>query len=102
MTGQGDMRNSALYREVESFYAALHAPGRNCITDACDLSVTPDGRRAAFTGTIFTDLEHPPVTRIGVLALDTGEIDVRYGARGNDRLPRYSPDGQRLAFLSDR
>ena len=102
MAEQGDLRHSALYREVESFYASLHAPGQQLITDACDLSVALDGRSAAFTGTIFVDLEQPPVTRIGVLALDTGRIEVRFAAHGNDRLPRYSPDGQRLAFLSDR
>ena len=96
-----DVRDTVLYREIEGFYAALHSPGQHRVTDACDLSVTPDGRWAAFTGTVFLDLEHPPVTRIGVLALDTGQLEMRYAARGNDRLPR-SADGKTLAFLSDR
>jgi dipeptidyl aminopeptidase/acylaminoacyl peptidase len=97
-----DLRQTTLYQEVRDFFTALHAPGDACITDASDLSATPDGRYAALTGTIFLDLEHPPITRIGVLELDTGQLQVQSCTQGNDRLPRYSPDGRNLAFLSDR
>ena len=100
--GQRDLRNTPLYREIEEFYAALHSPGESCISDACDLSVSPDGRWAAFTATLFLDLDHPPVTRIGVLTLGTGALETQYAASGNDRLPHCSPDGRILAFLSDR
>jgi dipeptidyl aminopeptidase/acylaminoacyl peptidase len=102
MAVAGNLKRTDLYREVESFYRALHAPGSDSITDASEISVAPDGSWAAFTGTIFVDLESAPVTRIGVLDFATGALEVRYAARGSDRLPRHSPDGRRLAFLSDR
>ncbi len=105
MSDPRDIRHTPLYREVEEFYRALHAPGDNRMTDAADLSTTRDGRLAAFTGTVFLDLEHPPVTRIGVFSLGSAELSMRYGSPrrdASDRLPRFSPDGRMIAFLSDR
>ncbi|MBS0614528.1 MAG: PD40 domain-containing protein, partial [Proteobacteria bacterium] len=95
------MSYDELYREVESFYRALHAPGQDCVTDGADLTVAADGRRGAFTATVFMDLASAPATRIAGVNLESGELTVRAAGAGNDRLPHFSPDG-RLAFLSDR
>ena len=92
----------SLYREVENFYRALHAPGQECISDAADVCVRSDGRRAAFTATIFTSLSCAPVTRIGIVDLENGNLSTLPAGAGSDRLPRFSPDGTALAFLSDR
>jgi dipeptidyl aminopeptidase/acylaminoacyl peptidase len=97
-----DVRYSSLYREIEGFYAALHSPGTDSLTDASDLSVTPDGQSVSFTGTVFSTLEQPPVTRIATLRLDRGTLSIRPPVGVSDRLPRWSPDGRTLAFLTDR
>lgn len=108
MPAHTDSPTPSVHQEVRAFFDALHAPGTDRITDACELSVAPDGRTAAFTGTVFLDLESAPVTRIGVVTLDTGVLQSSFharearAARSSDRLPRHSPNGKWLAFLSDR
>jgi dipeptidyl aminopeptidase/acylaminoacyl peptidase len=97
-----DLRHTGLYKKVAEFFTALHAPGEGRVTDAADLSVAPDGATAAFTGTVFLDIAQSPVTRIGCLSLDTGELQLCSSGSGNDRLARFSPNGKTLAFLSDR
>lgn len=66
------------------------------------MCIEPDGNRAAITATIFDDLAAPPVTRIALLDLDTGELETIAAHQNSDRLPRWSPDGRWLAYLSDR
>jgi dipeptidyl aminopeptidase/acylaminoacyl peptidase len=97
-----DLRETQLYKTVETFFTEIHAPGEGQATDAADLTASPDGRHAAFAGTVFVNIARSPVTRICILALDTGEVRICASACGNDRLPKYSPNGQTLAFLSDR
>jgi dipeptidyl aminopeptidase/acylaminoacyl peptidase len=97
-----DLRETPLYKAVETFFTDIHAPGEGRATDAADLSVRSDGRVAAFTGTVFVTMARAPVTRICVLDLQSAELQIRASAFGNDRLPKYSPDGRVLAFLSDR
>lgn len=98
-----DLRGQPLVNEIASFYSALHAPGRGAITDAADLDVTRDGRRASFTGSIFDTLDGPP--RSCVVTVDPSNpvpiVEPLGGTRGA-RLPRWSPDGRALAFLCDR
>lgn len=97
-----DIRDTVLYREVARFYEQIHAPGTERVTDAADIAVRPDGLVAAFTGSIYQTLDRPPVTRICTVNLQSGELHVQGATVGSDRLPRWSPDGRRLAFLSDR
>lgn len=97
-----DLRQTRLYQQVEAFFTAIHAPAQGRVTDAAELSVAPNGATAAFTGTLFLDITRSPVTRICLLTLATGELQVCASVAGNDRLARHSPGGERLAFLSDR
>jgi len=97
-----DIRETELYRKVAAFYSALHAPGEGRLTDATDLCASPDGSRAAFTGSTFSDLASAPLNRIGLLTLNDGEVRTLPASSGNDRTPRWSPNGRHLAFLSDR
>src|SRR5262245_7017169 len=97
-----DIRDLNLYHEVEAYFKSIHAPGAGVVTDACDVCVEPNGRRAALTGTVFETLTAAPVTRLCLVDLRDGALTQLHCPANNDRLPRWSPDGRWLAFLSDR
>jgi dipeptidyl aminopeptidase/acylaminoacyl peptidase len=96
-----DIRAAPIYLEVERFYGTLYAPGTDTVTDANELSVSPDGRRIHFTGTLYTNKAEPPVTRVVCFDRGSKRLEVRPPSGTSDRLPRWSPDGQSLAYLSD-
>jgi dipeptidyl aminopeptidase/acylaminoacyl peptidase len=96
-----DIRSAPIFQEVERFYGSLYAPGTGTVTDATELCVTPDGRRISFTGTLYVSTAEPPVTRVVTLDRATGHLEVRQPSGTSDRLPRWSPDGESLAYLSD-
>ncbi len=97
-----DIRDSALYQEALSLYRGLRQPGTGQISDAAEVSAAPDGRHAVFAGTLVDKLEGSLPTRVCRTNLDTGETQVLTFGPHTDRLPKYSPDGLRVAFLSDR
>ena len=97
-----DLRDTPLYKEVAAYFTAIYEPGANWVSKGGTVTVSPDGRRAAFTGTVFHDLQSAPVTRVCLVDLASGEMQQVAAAQNSDRLPRWSPDGRKLAFLSDR
>lgn len=97
-----DLRSTPLYKEVEAYFTAIYAPGSDHVSGGSDVAVSPDGSRAAFTGTIFHDLQSEPVTRICLVDVRSGSMQVVASGPHSDRLPRWSSDGRSLAFLSDR
>lgn len=99
---QRDMRDTAFYREAEAIYKAMRGPAAGAVSDATEIHAAPDGRHAVFTGTIVEQLEGTPPTRICQVDLATGAIQVLTSGPNVDRLPKYSPDGRQVAFLSDR
>jgi dipeptidyl aminopeptidase/acylaminoacyl peptidase len=98
-----DLRETPLYKEVELFYRRALEPGFGKITGATDPQVSPDARTVAFTGSRLDKLEDTPESRICLAAVDGGN-GLRQVTNGpnNDASPRWSPDGSRLAFRSDR
>lgn len=99
---QKDIRETALYREAEALYKTLRQPGTGQISDATELHVSPDGQHAVFAGTLIDTLEGAPPARVCQVDLTSGNTRVLTFGPNTDRLPKYSPDGRQVAFLSDR
>jgi dipeptidyl aminopeptidase/acylaminoacyl peptidase len=97
-----DIRGTALYKEAEALYRALRQPGTGQISDVQELHVSPDGHCAVFAGTVMDVLEGTPPTRICLVNLTSGDTRMVTFGPNVDRLPKFAPDGRRIAFLSDR
>ena len=97
-----DIRETPSYREAEALYRTLRQPGTGQISDAAEVHVSPDGKHAVFAGTLMDKLEGAPPTRICLTELATGNTRVLTFGPNVDRLPKFSPDGRHIAFLSDR
>jgi dipeptidyl aminopeptidase/acylaminoacyl peptidase len=95
-----DVRETPIWKLVEKHFTDTLAPGFGRPTRVMDLSSTADGGRVAVTGVVVDALQGLP--RTGVFVVEAGGLRAVTTAAGSSRLPRYSPDGRTLAFLSDR
>lgn len=102
MIQQKDIRESPLYREAEALYREMRKPGTGQICDAAEIHVSPDGGKAIFSGTMMDGLEGTSPTRIYQVDLGSAEVRALTFGPNTDRLPKCSPKGRHIAFLSDR
>ncbi len=99
---KADIRKDPLYTETEALIRRIRAPGSGLISDASEIDVAPDGTTAVFSGTVIDTLDGVSPTRICSISLATGETHVKTFGPHSDRLPKFSPCGRWVAFLSDR
>lgn len=95
-----DVRNTPLYREADSLWRAFRQPGKGLVSDCADIST--NGIHVIFAGTMADAIDGSLPTRICSTDLATGDTRVLTFGPGIDRLPKFSPDGGSIAFLSDR
>src|SRR3989442_14626535 len=67
-----------------------------------DPRLSPDGKWVAYTVTTSSLQDNRGVARIWLAEVATGQSRQVTQGPGSDRSPRWSPDGQTLAFLSTR
>jgi dipeptidyl aminopeptidase/acylaminoacyl peptidase len=99
---QIDVRNTPMFRNLIERATAWYRPGDNAAVEIADLSTSPDARWAAATSVVCETLEGTPSTRIVFVDLESGALRIATRGPRSDRLPRWSPDGRQVAFLSDR
>ena len=97
-----DLRGSRIWADVHEYLSKLHCPTFGQIINAIDLCAAPDGAQIAFTGMFRHNLQDTPTTRICILNVGSKSVETLTCGPNNDRLPQWSKDGQKLAFLSDR
>jgi len=95
-----DVQPMDYFQEAMDIYRAARRPGEGLITDAAELST--DGRCVSFAGTLVDRLEGIFATRICLTDLSSGDTRVVTFGPHTDRLPKFSPRGGLIAFLSDR
>jgi dipeptidyl aminopeptidase/acylaminoacyl peptidase len=97
-----DLRETPLYGEVERFFRSVLEPGFGQAWPAGDPVPSPDGAEVAFRGERLDRLEGHPVGRICLVGADGADLRTITDGPNDDSEPRWSPDGKRLTFRSDR
>src|SRR6266550_4201479 len=97
-----DLRATPHYQQVDAFFRTLLEPGFGRPSSFGDPEPSPDGRTVAVTGFVLDGLEGRPHGRIVLAEMGGGGARTITHGPNDDVGPRWSPDGSRLTFASDR
>lgn len=97
-----DARKTELWHEIEEHWNKLYSPAFGKLNSSVEPDVSSDGTKIVFTGASWEKVEGLPSTSIYLVDVNTGKIKAITSGSFNDRLPKWSPNGKKLAFLSDR
>jgi dipeptidyl aminopeptidase/acylaminoacyl peptidase len=101
---QQDLRETTLWKDIDKFLNHIYEPSIDKINNASELAASPDGKRIAFTGTIHGAnwRDTPAKSKICIIDVETNALNVITSGTSSDNKPKWAPDGNTLAFLSDR
>lgn len=103
-----DSQYQQLFKQAETLTRAWLQPGTGHAATIGQIMVSPDGQQAVAAASICDALEGPfsrevgSTTRIAVVDLTSGDLKVISHGPRSDSLPKWSPDGRMIAYLSDR
>ncbi|HWA45194.1 MAG TPA: S9 family peptidase [Hypericibacter adhaerens] len=98
---QTDLRHTELFKRIQKADADWLL-GADRPPDLYDIALSPDGRTIAGSGIVATALEGTLPQRIFLVDVASGELRAVSPGPSTDLAPKWSPDGRRLAYLSDR
>ena len=99
---QTDLRDTKLFKRIQQADADWLQLNSDMPSDLYDIALSPDGRTIAASGVIAKVLEGSLPQRICLVDVSSGELRLISSGPYADLAPKWSPDGRKLAFLSDR
>jgi dipeptidyl aminopeptidase/acylaminoacyl peptidase len=99
---QNDFRNHPLFKRAEELTKAWLRPGSGQASSLGQLMASPDGSKAVAAASVCEALDGAPSTRIALVDLASGDVEILTHGPRSDSAPKWSPDGRSIAFLSDR
>ena len=97
-----DLRETPLFKDVEAFFRSVLEPGFGTASPSGDPVPSPDERWIAFRGNRLDRMEGHSLGRVCLVSADGSELRQVTDGPNDDSEPRWSPDGTRLTFRSDR
>ena len=97
-----DIRPTERYRALLQFCRDVRQPGTGQISDGAQLHASPDKKQVVFAATVVERVDEEAPTHLALTDLATGVTQLLTSGPHTNKMPRFSPDGSQIAFLSDR